>query len=113
MILRHKHIRQVFSLMMVFMLMMPSLVKIDHHHEEFVCNAQDEKHLHEHHDECAICHFEFSLFNKPDDVLLSAKEIALCQPAFGHYESFVSSSSSFTFYLRGPPAKTAEYHPFI
>jgi hypothetical protein len=41
----------------------PIAVKSLHFHEnEFHCNAKNEKHFHNEHENCSICDYEFSIF---------------------------------------------------
>jgi hypothetical protein len=64
--------------------MAPTVVKLEHHHDEFVCTAKHINHFHLYHEKCYICNFEFSFFsldkespkiekpnfNKPNNILL-------------------------------------------
>ncbi|MFA6403790.1 MAG: hypothetical protein WCX31_19495 [Salinivirgaceae bacterium] len=89
--------------LMVFL--MPSVVKFEHHHESFICNAKHEKHYHVYHEKCEICNFEFSAFSSGFDTF----DLPNHQPLdsyVNHYTSRYSSAlSQHSFLLRGPPNK--------
>lgn len=97
-------IRVIGAWLMVMVLLLPSLAKIEHHHDDFVCKAQNEKHIHNQHETCYVCHFEFSLFSVPPTVL------SVCKNDFPVLQMPVllvvhfTDLSRFTFLLRGPPA---------
>lgn len=97
--------KNIASLLLLLVFLLPSIVKIGHHHEHFECNAKNEKHYHVFHEKCAICNFEFSVF------LSSVKNIQLQKEnpfdAYcNNYDSrFNSNLSRFSFLLRAPPDK--------
>lgn len=87
--------------MLVFIL--PSIVKLEHHHEHFKCKAKNEKHYHEFHQDCAVCNFEFSVFSPYFISIILQKEQVVTQ-YFCKYNSFnYSALSKYTLLLRGPP----------
>jgi hypothetical protein len=59
-ILRYKNI---ISLFLASILMAPTVIKLEHHHEEFTCKAKYLNHFHPSHEKCLICSFEFSVFS--------------------------------------------------
>jgi hypothetical protein len=58
-----RKLRHIASLLLLAVFLFPLLVKLEHHHEHFVCSAKHEKHLHSFHEKCAICDFEFTDFS--------------------------------------------------
>jgi hypothetical protein len=88
---------------MVFTLMAPSVIKMEHHHDHFTCRAKNEKHYHRNHEVCAICSFEFSLF--------SANHYYPSVSRNGYTDGFIdcinpsffSCDSRYTVLLRAPP----------
>jgi hypothetical protein len=97
-------IRQIGAWLMVMVLLLPSFAKIEHHHDDFVCKAQDTKHLHTQHETCYVCHFEFSLFSVPPTVLaVSQNDFPVLQMPVLQVVHF-TDLSRFSFLLRGPPA---------
>ena len=101
-----KKFKNIISLLMVLALLAPSLVKLDHHHEHFVCNAKNEKHFHDYHGKCAVCSFEYSIF-LTEKIFIASEKVELiacynsCLNVF-HY----SDLSKYSFSLRAPPEFT-------
>lgn len=103
MIRRFKNITSIF-LLLVFLL--PSIVKLEHHHEHFECKAINEKHYHVLHDKCVICNFEFSVFLSNTGDIDFQKENPL-EYFCNNYDSvYFSNLSQFSFLLRAPPILT-------
>jgi len=100
MITRLKHIA---SLLLVVVFLSPSIVKLEHHHDRFASNSNNENHFDIPHDKCEICKFEFSVFSTCKDETALRKE----KPSDSfrnHYSSInFSNPSNFSFLLRAPP----------
>ena len=100
MIMRFK---KAASLLLLLIFLLPSIVKLEHHHEHFECKVKNEKHYHSLHERCVICSFEFSVF------LSESVNINLLNTNHtdSYYNSYVSQHfsnlSQFSFSLRGPP----------
>ncbi len=88
-------------LLMVFLL--PSIVKMEHHHENFVCKAKHDTHYHNYHEKCSICDFNFSVFSK-DHIIIGFKHI---QPIIDYKTTPISFNyenlCQYSFLLRAPP----------
>lgn len=99
-VIRGKSIALFFIVIFLF----PSVVKLEHHHDEFTCHAKHEKHLHQHHDHCAVCDFHFSLFTEHTQDVVSE---AVVRPADAYKNSykirFYGSFPAYAFLLRAPP----------
>ncbi|MFA9389036.1 MAG: hypothetical protein ACERKD_04485 [Prolixibacteraceae bacterium] len=100
MIKKYKIIVAVF-LMVVFL--MPNIIKLEHHHDTFVCKAKAEKHFHDHHKKCAVCAYEFSIFsNDFVPIVLSLEQTSF--PYFNWYPSLhFLRITDYSFLLRAPP----------
>jgi hypothetical protein len=95
--------RNIASLLLLLVFLSPTIIKLEHHHEQFICNAKNEKHLHESHEKCAVCSFEFSVFSSSSSPAAIAKDKPL-EAYHNHYRSQgFSILSQFSFLLRGPP----------
>ena len=96
-------IRSVLSLWMAFILLLPAFIKAGHHHETFIYSLADGKIIHETHEKCAVCNFEFSVFQAWDSkVVFEKNEITanfICLSVGFHF----SDLSRYTFLLRAPP----------
>jgi hypothetical protein len=104
--MNHRMVRKLNDIISVFLLLvflLPSLLKFEHHHEDFKCKAINEKHIHVHHEKCVVCSFEFPVFFSDDANIDFRKEIPL-EYFRNNYDSVdFSNLSQFSFSLRGPP----------
>lgn len=91
---------------MVLALFMPSIVKLEHHHERFFCHEKNEKHFHTLHEKCAVCSFEYSVFLSENITIASAKAELLENDPICFYDSPCSDLSKYSFSSRAPPAFT-------
>lgn len=96
-------LKKIGSLLLVLILMVPSIAKIEHHHNYLEYQPKNEKEYHTDHGKCYICSFEFSLFSVAKNLLLSAKpDYYLIQDSsFTQY--FISNTLKYSFLLRAPP----------
>ena len=99
-------LKKIFSLLLVLIFITPTFVKIEHHHDDFVCSAKNELHFHNYHQICSICSFEFSTFadsnNLPFSTYFNFLKDKIC--LFKQVDSF--SSFLYSFLLRAPPFST-------
>ncbi len=97
-------LKGIASVLLVFVFLFPSIVKLEHHHEHFECNAKNNKHFHEQHEKCAICCFEFSIFKSSSVVnfQLVRKKIHDKYSNFYIFENH-SDCLKYSFSLRAPP----------
>ena len=98
-----RRFKNIISLLLLLVFVLPSIVKVEHHHEHFECKAKNEKHYHFLHEKCLICNFEFSVFLSKSENIDFQKENPL-DNYFNNYNSlYYSNLSQFSFSLRGPP----------
>lgn len=97
------------SFLLVLVFLLPSIVKVEHHHEPLKIKAKKEEHGNYYHAtqaKCSVCSFEFSTFSSDAIPVILAK----IQPValfFENYRSFnYSALSNYSFLLRAPPLKT-------
>jgi len=95
--------KNIISLLMVLILLMPSIVKLEHHHEHFICKAKNEKHYHVFHEKCGICNFEFSVFSSDIENIDLQKEKPLNNYCNNYSSVYYSNLSQFSYLLRAPP----------
>ncbi|MBP7497671.1 MAG: hypothetical protein KA792_08425, partial [Bacteroidales bacterium] len=84
-------------------LLFPTIIKLEHHHEHFVCSAKNEKHFHNEHHKCIVCSFEYSLFI--DYSSFKATEKNYFNDIFSNFylASFYSNNAKNNVLLRAPP----------
>jgi hypothetical protein len=98
-----RRFKNIISLLLLLVFLLPTIVKIEHHHDNFQCKSLNEKHFHDFHPNCAICNFEFSIF------ILSYENIDFQKDKpVDNYSKKYNSRFSFNLYLsqfslRGPP----------
>jgi hypothetical protein len=101
-----RKLKNIVSLLLLLVFLLPSIVKLEHHHEHFEYKASNEKHSHILHDKCIICNFEFPvfLFDFADfDFHKENPSEYFCN----NYDSvYYSNFSQFSFLLRAPPLLT-------
>ena len=97
--------KNITSLLLLLVFLLPSLVKVEHHHEHFECKAKNEKHYHSLHEKCLICNFEFSVFLSNSENIKLQKENPLDNYLNNYNSRNYSNLSLFSFSLRGPPVK--------
>ena len=93
----------IYLVLLVFLL--PTIVKLEHHHEHFICHAKNERHFHVAVDKCEICNFEFSI--SISDVECSDLQIETPIDRYTNSYNFLSGLdfSKYSFLLRAPPVR--------
>jgi hypothetical protein len=98
-----RKLNNIIAVFFLLVFLLPSLVKLEHHHENFKCKAINEKHIHIQHEKCDVCNFEFSVFLSDFTKIDFQKET---HPEFfcDNYDSVnFAIPSQYSFLLRGPP----------
>lgn len=99
----HKKLKNIVSLVVLVLFLLPPLVQDAHSHEVFVCKAKHEKHFHNDHEKCIICNFEFSTYSfNTEHYKLNTESLP------DTYNSLYLSVNhaiqpGYSFLLRGPP----------
>jgi hypothetical protein len=94
---------KVISLFLMMAFLLPSIVKFEHHHSHFEFKDSSEKQIHEFHEKCTICNFEFAVFlSDINNIELLKENPTDCY--FNNYSSYYRYSLSlYSFLLRAPP----------
>jgi hypothetical protein len=93
------------AIFMMVILLLPSVVKLEHHHDHFVCHAKTEKHYHTYHPACPICNFEFSIFSVNSIEKSNVKVVRDFKYMASLYEFIHTRLFDYSFLLRAPPFK--------
>jgi len=92
-----------FCFFLVLILLFPTFVKLEHNHHHFSCLSKTEKHIHQGHDRCSICSFEYSVFIY-GNLSVSAAEGKFVDIYSNIYKSSVYFNDfKYNFLLRAPP----------
>jgi hypothetical protein len=98
-----KKIKNIISLLLLVVFLLPTLVKLEHQHKLFSIDLRNEKHNTILQDNCPICNFEFSLFISNTGNFHLQNQFFL-DNYFNNYNSrYNSNFSQFSFLLRAPP----------
>lgn len=98
-----RNFKNTVSLVFLIAFLLPSIVKLGHPHEHFICKAKNETHLHQRHDKCIICNFEFASFLSDIENIDLQKEKPI-DPYCNKYVSLYSYNlTQYSFLLRAPP----------
>ncbi len=97
-------LKNIASLMLLMVFLMPSVVKIEHHHEHGDHAGNNEYPSQKFHDNCAICNFEFSFFLSVNgEVYFEENEHS--KRYINYYSSVdFQNLSQYNFLLRAPPS---------
>ena len=101
----NRKFKNISSLLLLLVFLLPSVVKLEHHHENFECKAKNEKHYHVYHKKCATCNFEFSVFSLDLENSDLPKEQPLNKYCNNYISVNYSTLSNYSFLLRAPPYK--------
>lgn len=101
----NKKIKNITSFFLLLVFLFPTIVKLKHHHDNFKCNAKNEKHFHVYHASCNICSFAFSAFTSGIGITDISKEIPIDKYCNSYNSVDYSSLSKYSFLLRAPPIK--------
>lgn len=100
-----RKLKKITYLLLLLVFLAPSIVKLEHYHQRFICGAKNNQHLHEHHDKCAVCNFEFSVFSSDEYHFEQPKEITNENYQNTYKSADYSNSLTLSFLLRAPPCK--------
>jgi len=95
--------KYAFSLVLVFTLLAPSVVRLGHHHDHFVCKARHEKHFHDQIVKCEVCAFQFSWFSHPKLFYVIFSDFLFGKKTPGCIEQLSPKNSIYAYFLRAPP----------
>jgi hypothetical protein len=96
-------LRYSLAIFMVAILLLPPFVKLEHHHDHFVCKAKTEKHFHDHREKCLVCSFEFSVFMSEEFFALPEMLVSFGVYINDYKVGNFSTSPYYIFLLRAPP----------
>lgn len=96
-------LKNITSVLLLMVFLLPSFVKLEHHHEHFECKAKSEKHIHEKHEQCVICNYQFSEYSTLQKGKLKPSERIIAKYCNNYSSIYYSSSPKYLFLLRAPP----------
>jgi hypothetical protein len=98
-----RKLKNIISLLLLLVFLLPTVVKLEHHHKYDVSDSKNEKHSFVFHDNCPICNFEFSVFLTSIDNIHYQKDKHFDNYINNYNSRYNSNFSQFSFSLRAPP----------
>lgn len=98
-----KKLKNTISLLFLLVFLLPTIVKLEHHHEHFICKAKNEKHYHDFYDKCNICNFEFTVFLSDIENIDLQKENPIDRYCNKYISLYNYNLFQYSFLLRAPP----------
>lgn len=99
----NRKLKNITSLLLLLVFLLPAIVKLEHHHEHFVYKAKNEKNSQVFYEKCGICNFEFFIFLFDFGIIDLQNEIPLANYCNNYYCLYYSNLSQFSYLLRAPP----------
>jgi len=96
--------KYITSLLLLMIFLMPSVVKLEHHHDHGEPSANTEPSSCEFHENCVICNFEFSVFLSVDGEVFFEEEDRPSYYLNDYSSVHFQNLSHFNFLLRAPPS---------
>jgi hypothetical protein len=97
--------KQIASVIFLLVFLLPSIVKLEHHHKHSVSLSEEEKHNYVFHENCGICNFEFSIFISDINIIDLQSENPPDNYCNNYISQYNSNFSLYSFLLRSPPGK--------
>lgn len=98
-----KRFKFISIILLVSILLAPTVIKFEHHHEHIEYDKQTPSNTHNLEDNCVVCNFEFSLF-LAESFIAVLQKIELFDGYLEYYQSiYLNSFTKYSFSLRAPP----------
>jgi hypothetical protein len=95
--------KNIISLLLLLVFLLPSIVKLEHHHQHNFFQPQNVKQFRVYQDKCEICSFEFSVFLSAIENIELQNDLPVDHYS-NHYKSLsICNLSQYSFALRAPP----------
>jgi len=101
--LMNKKLRNIASLLLLLVFLLPSIVKLEHHHKHYVYKTKNENNSQVISGKCGICDFEFYVFLSDFGNIELQCEKPLINYCNNYYCIYYSNLSRFSYLLRAPP----------
>lgn len=95
--------KNIFALLLLSLILLPSVVKLEHH-THHVCKDK-ETHFHPLHENCNICHFEFSLFYSDFNPFQKNRTFYFAEYLITYSQKHYFCAFFYKLFLRSPPEK--------
>ena len=101
------------SLFLMVLFFIPSVIKMEHHHDYFKNKINTESHSSDIQKQCPICKFELPAFSSSLEKNRLQMEVPSSRSCNNYCSIFYSIHSEFSFLLRGPPVAWFNSHSLL
>jgi hypothetical protein len=98
-----KRLRNIISLLLLLVFLLPSVAKLEHHHESYLNATSTGKNSQVLFGKCGICNFEFFVFLTGFGNINLQNEKPIVNYCNNYYSFYYSNLSQFSYLLRAPP----------
>jgi hypothetical protein len=95
--------KNIASIILLLIFLLPSVIKLEHHHEHFVYDSKSEKNSQVLYGVCGICNFEFFVFLSDLGDIDLQNETPLADYCNNYNCLYYSNPSQYSYLLRAPP----------
>ncbi len=95
--------KNIASIILLLIFLLPSVIKLGHHHEHFVYDSKSEKNSPVLYGVCGICNFEFFVFLSDLGDIDLQNETPLADYCNNYNCLYYSNPSQYSYLLRAPP----------
>ena len=95
--------KNIASIILLLIFLLPSVIKLGHHHEHFVYDSKSEKNSPVLYGVCGICNFEFFVFLSDLGDIDLQNEMPLADYCNNYNCLYYSNPSQYSYLLRAPP----------
>jgi hypothetical protein len=99
----NRKLKNITTLLLLLVFLLPTIVKLEHHHENFAYKEKVEKNAQVLSGKCGICDFEFFVFLSDYEIIDLHNEIPLVKYCNNYDCSYYSNLAQFSYLLRAPP----------
>lgn len=99
----NRKFKNITSILLLLVFLLPSFVKIEHHHGNLADKGKSEKSSPVLYGKCGICNFDFYVFLTDIDNINLQNKKPLVNYCNNYYSLYYSNLSQFSYLLRAPP----------
>jgi hypothetical protein len=103
----NRKLKNITSLLLMLVLLLPSVIKLEHRHQHLAGNVKNEKSAQVISSKCGICDFEFYVFLSDFGKNDLQGEKPLTSYSNNYFCIYYSNLPQFSYLLRAPPGQQA------
>ncbi len=95
----------IISIFLLIVFLLPSFVKLEHHHEHERYTDNKDSRIKLTHEKCFVCNFEFSIFSSNSPIFLFKPETQDYNYSSNFHPQLFYNHLEYSFLLRAPPVE--------